>query len=75
MFSIGMGGTTTPWNGVNPKSQFYNLSQLSGLIVVFMFSMVTPSNKIYDLKERTILFAKDVIEYVDKLPKKVSGKE
>ena len=36
--------------------------------------MIKPK-KIYDLKRRTFLFAKNVIEYVDKLPKKVSGIE
>jgi four helix bundle protein len=37
--------------------------------------MTIDSKKRYDLKERTFLFAKNVMEYVDKLPKKVSGIE
>jgi four helix bundle protein len=37
--------------------------------------MVIQPKKIYDLKQRTFSFAKDVIKYVDKLPRKVSGIE
>ena len=33
------------------------------------------SNKKYDLKQRTFLFAINVIKYVDNLPRKVSGIE
>ena len=37
--------------------------------------MATTFNKIYDLKKRTFMFARNVIKYVDKMPKKVSGIE
>jgi len=37
--------------------------------------MVIKPKKIYDLKQRTFLFAKNVIKYVDKLPRSVSGIE
>jgi four helix bundle protein len=37
--------------------------------------MTINQKKRYDLKKRTFLFAKNVIEYVDNLPKKVSGIE
>jgi len=37
--------------------------------------MATPSNKIYDLDKRTFIFAKDVREYVEKLPKKITNTE
>ena len=37
--------------------------------------MTIDLNKRYDLKERTFLFAKNVITYVDRLPQKVSGIE
>ena len=33
------------------------------------------SEKVYDLKERTFMYAKNVLAYVDKLPGKVSGIE
>jgi four helix bundle protein len=46
-----------------------------GLIITFYFGMAINSKKIYDLKRRTFLFAKNVMEYIDKLPKKVSGIE
>ena len=72
-----MGGTTIPILGINPKFRAPNPKILPGIGLIFVkyIRMKINSNTTYDLDKRTFIFAKNVREYVDKLPRIITNIE
>ena len=69
--------TEIPFYGVNPKSQAPNpnLLVIIGLIFVKCIIIGSNSNTVYDLDQKTFIFAKNVREYVENLPKNLTNAE
>jgi len=57
------------------KSQAYISPEINWLNYCLNIGMATPSNNVYDLEKRTFIFAKNVREYVAKLPKSLTNAE
>ena len=63
----------------NSKSEINFLIQIFWISLVqfllLIYSMAANSGKKYDLEERTYIFTKNVIGYVDKLPRRITNSE